>query len=235
MKKFLTFLFFAVIGLRLCGQNSPAPVRWAIVSESTDTVAAADLLTAQFSKRSGAIVGADGNRKSHPGAAIVVEQSGPLEAGAFAGRGWITGVTVRGRGHESFLNVQLVAVKPGVLLADERFNRPAQDTSAWSANIVNRLEPLLPKLGVSPEDAIPLSVVNFHAGVRTAAAAGLEQQIFFLTVERLVREKRLFVLERKRLHALSEKKCPARRRSRFGMASICWTGRLTATVSIPMW
>ena len=49
-------------------------------------------------------------------------------------------------------------------------------------------------------------MVNFHAGVRTAEAAELERQIAFLTVERLVREKRLFVLERKRMQALSEEK-----------------------------
>ena len=50
MKEILTFIFCAVIGLRLCAQNNPAPVRLAIVSESSDTVAAADLLTAEFSK-----------------------------------------------------------------------------------------------------------------------------------------------------------------------------------------
>src|SRR6202012_5379439 len=34
----------------------------------------------------------------------------------------------------------------------------------------------------------------------------LEQQIFVLAVERLVREKRIFVLERRRMRALSEEK-----------------------------
>ena len=207
MKKILTSIFCAVIGLRLCAQNSPGPVRMAIVSESTDTVAAADLLTAEFSKNDRVqLLERSEIEKVIREQQLSLNNLDCLKLGHLLGADGLLALQSVAEGTNLFLSVQLVAVKPGVILTDERFGRPAQDVSAWSANIVSRLEPLLPKLGVLPEDAIPLSVVNFHAGVRTASAAELERQILFLTVERLVREKRLFVLERKRMQALSEEK-----------------------------
>src|ERR1035437_101872 len=207
MKKVLTSIFCAVIGLRLCAQNSPGPVRMAIVSESTDTVAAADLLTAEFSKNDRVqLLERSEIEKVIREQQLSLNNLDCLKLGHLLGADGLLALQSVAEGTNLFLSVQLVAVKPGGILTDERFGRPAQDVSAWSANIVSRLEPLLPKLGVLPEDAIPLSVVNFHAGVRTASAAELERQILFLTVERLVREKRLFVLERKRMQALSEEK-----------------------------
>ena len=207
MKKILTSIFCAVIGLRLCAQNSPAPVRLAIVSESTDTVAAADLLTAELSKNDGVqLLERTEIEKVIREQQLSLNNLDCLKLGHLLGADGLLALQSVAEGTNLFLSVQLVAVKPGVILTDESFGRPAQDASAWSANIVGHLEPLLPKLGVLPQDAIPISVVNFHAGVRTAEAAELERQIFFLTVERLVREKRLFVLERKRMQALSEEK-----------------------------
>jgi TolB-like protein len=207
MKKILTIIFCAAIGLHLCAQNSPAPVRLAIVSESPDTVAAADLLTAEFSKNASVqLLERTEIEKVIREQQLSLNNLDCLKLGHLLGADGLLALQSVAEGTNIFLNAQLVAVKPGVILTDERFGRPAQDASAWSANIVGHLEPLLPKLGVLPQDAIPISVVNFHAGVRTAEAAELERQIFFLTVERLVREKRLFVLERKRMQALSEEK-----------------------------
>ena len=207
MKFFFTSIFCAVIGLHLCAQSNPASVRLAIVSESSDTVAAADLLTAEFSKNDRVqLLERTEIEKVIREQQLSLNNLDCLKLGHLLGADGLLALQSVAEGTNVFLNAQLVAVKPGVILTDERFGRPAQDASAWSANIVGHLEPLLPKLGVLPQDAIPLSVVNFHAGVRTAEASELERQIFFLTVERLVQEKRLFVLERKRMQALSEEK-----------------------------
>ena len=207
MKRILTSIFCAVIGLHLFAQSNPAPVRLAIVSESSDTVAAADLLTAEFSKNDRVqLLERTEIEKVIREQQLSLKNLDCLKLGHLLGADGLLALQSVTEGTNIFLNAQLVAVKPGVILTDERFGRLAQDASAWSANIVGHLEPLLPKLGVLPQDAIPISVVNFHAGVRTAEAAELERQIFFLTVERLVREKRLFVLERKRMQALSEEK-----------------------------
>ena len=207
MNKVLTILFCAVLGLRLGAQNSPAPLRLAVVSESADALPAADLLTAEFSKNDSVqLLERTEIEKVIREQQLSLNNLDCLKLGHLLGADGLLTLQSVAAGTNLFLSVQLVAVRPGVLLADERFGQPAQDASAWSATVLNRLEPLLPKLGVLPQDAIPLSVVNFHAGVRTTAAAELERQVFFLTVERLVREKRLFVLERRRLQALSGEK-----------------------------
>ena len=206
MKKILALTFCAALGLRLCAQNSPAPMRLAIVSESTDTMAAADLLTAELSKNDRVqLLERSEIEKVIREQQLSLINLDCLKLGRLLGADGLLALQSVTEGTNVFLNAQLVAVRPGVILTDERFGRPAQDVSAWAANIVGHLEPLLPKLGVLARDAIPLSVVNFHAGVRTAEAAALERQIFYLTVERLVREPRLFVLERRRMQALSVK------------------------------
>ncbi len=207
MKKILALTFCAALGLRLCAQNTPAPMRLAIVSESTDTMAAADLLTAELSKNDRVqLLERSEIEKVIREQQLSLINLDCLKLGRLLGADGLLALQSVTEGTNVFLNAQLVAVRPGVILTDERFGRPAQDVSAWAANIVGHLEPLLPKLGVLARDAIPLSVVNFHAGVRTAEAAALERQIFYLTVERLVREPRLFVLERRRMQALSEEK-----------------------------
>ena len=185
----------------------PEPVRLAIVSESTGTMPAADLLTVEFSKNDKVhLVERSEIEKVIREQQLSLNDLDCLKLGRLLGADGLLALQSVAEGTNALLNAQLVAVKPGVILTDERFGLPAKDVSAWSANIVGHLEPLLPKLGVLPQDAIPLSVVNFHAGVRTAGAVELERQIFLLTVKRLVGVKRLFVLERKRMLALSEEK-----------------------------
>lgn len=207
MKTILTFIFCAVIGLGLWAQNSPAHMRLAIVSESSDTAAAADLLTAEFSKNDAVqLLERTEIEKVIREQQLSLNNLDCLKLGRMLGADGLLVLQTVAEGTNVFVNAQLVAVKPGVILTDERFGLPAPDAYAWAAEIVGHLEPLLPKLEVLPQDAIPISVVNFHAGVRTAVATELERQIFFLTLERLVREKRLFVLERKRMRALSEEK-----------------------------
>ena len=194
-----------ILATQVQSQTNIAPVRLAIVSESSDTVVAADLLAAEFSKNDRVQLLERTEierviREQH----LSLNNLDNLKLGHLLGADGLLALQSVTEGTNIILNAQMVAVKPGVILTDERFGQPARDASVWSANIVGHLEPLLPKLGVLPQDAIPISVVNFHSGVRTAEAAELERQIFFLTVERLVRENRLFVLERKRMQALSE-------------------------------
>jgi len=206
MKTILLLLAGLVVSTQLQAQTN-SPVRLAIVSESPDAVAAADLLTVEFSKHDKLqLLERTEIQKVIREQQLSLDNLDCLRLGRLLGADGLLALRSVTEGTQVYLNAQLVAVKPGVILTDERFAQPAQDTSAWAANIVGNLEPLLPKLGVLQQDAIPLSVVNFHAGVRTEAAAEMERQILFLIVERLVREKRLFVLERKRMQALSEEK-----------------------------
>ncbi len=181
--------------------------RLAIVSESTEVATAADLLTAQFSKNDKVqLLERTEIERVIREQELSLNNLDRLKLGRLLGADGLLALRSVTEGTNRYLSVQLIAVKPGVILTDERFYHAAQNASLWPENVVHRLEPLLPKLGVLPQDAVPVSVVNFHAGIQTAEASELERQIFFLTVERLVREKRLFVLERKRMQALSEEK-----------------------------
>ncbi|MDR3458258.1 MAG: hypothetical protein P4N60_12485 [Verrucomicrobiae bacterium] len=207
MKRILALTFCVLTIVCVHAQTGSTAVQLAIISKSPETAAAADLLTAEFSKneRVHLVERAEIEKVIHE-QQLSLNNLDRLKLGRLLGADGLIVLQSVAEGPNTFLNAQLVAVKPGVILTDERFERPVQDASTWSANMVGHLEPLLPKLRVLPQDAIPISVVNFHVGVRTTEAAELERQIFFLTVERLVREKRLFVLERKKMQALSEEK-----------------------------
>lgn len=104
------------------------------------------------------------------------------------------------------LNARLVAVKPGVVLAAERFTVERDMIPAWASAYVRRLQPLLPKLVVLAKDAIPVSVVNLRSAVSSSEAPELEQQLQTLVVQRLSREPQLFVLERQKLQQATEEK-----------------------------
>ena len=100
----------------------------------------------------------------------------------------------------------VVAVKPGAVLLDERFLWPMKDLTGWSPLFVRRLDGFLPKLAVLQQEAIPISVVNLRSAVQSEEAKQTEGQLKLLTIERLSREPRLFVLERQRMELLGEEK-----------------------------
>lgn len=212
MKTLTSILAGIVLIAQLSAQTNTVPVRLAIVSETASTREVADVLTAAFSRNDTVqLLDRAEIEQVIQEQQISLNNQDRLKLGQFLGADGLLALQFLTEGTNQFLSVQLVAVRPGVLLADERFGHPTPELGGWTSNMVRLLEPLLPKLTVLPNDAIPISVVNFHAGVRTTAAAELEQQICFLTVERLVREKRLFILERKRMHLLSEEKELARK------------------------
>ena len=213
MKTLITAIgLFIAFCMGICGRVASAQTnssieQLAIVSESPEAGTVADVLTAEFTK--------NGNVHLLERAEIerVYQEQGlsaanrdDLKLGRLLGADGLLFLGTSPEGANQFLNVRLVAVKPGVVLVAERFPLPMKDLTGWSPLFARRWDPLLPKLAVLAKDAIPISVVNFHAGVRTATAAELEQQMFLITVERLTQETRLFVLERKSMQALSQEK-----------------------------
>jgi hypothetical protein len=206
MKKTYFVIAILISALRLPAQTN-APVRLAIVSESTEAFAAADVLTAELSSHKNLqLLERNEIEKVYREQGLTAGNKDYLKLGQILGADGLLALQPVTEGANHYLSAQLVAVRPGVILEDRRIEWQATVAAGWAENFQHHLDPLLPKLLVLPQDAIPISVVNFHAGVRTLAAVELEQQIFFLTVERLVREKRLFVLERKRMQSLSEEK-----------------------------
>jgi hypothetical protein len=104
------------------------------------------------------------------------------------------------------LQVRMVAVRQGVVLDASRAPWPVSDPSAFSQGLVRRFVPILPKLLVPREDALPLSVVNIRNAVQSRQGKELERQVTQLLIERLSREPQIFVLERRRLDLLESEK-----------------------------
>ncbi|HXI71291.1 MAG TPA: EF-hand domain-containing protein [Verrucomicrobiae bacterium] len=104
------------------------------------------------------------------------------------------------------LMARLIAVKPGVLLLDEGFPWPLKDIAGWAPLFANHLNPFAPKLTVLAKDAIPISVVNLRSAVQSSEALETERLVKLLTIQRLSREPRFFVLEREKMQLLSEEK-----------------------------
>lgn len=104
------------------------------------------------------------------------------------------------------LSVRLVAVKPGVILAQYEYPWPLNNPRPWTSLVVGQFEPFFPKLTVLPKDAVPISIVNLHSVVASPESEALEQKVTILLNNRLVREKEIFVLERRRMELLSREK-----------------------------
>jgi hypothetical protein len=106
----------------------------------------------------------------------------------------------------SLLSARLLAVKPGVLLRTAQYPWPLQELTAWPKLVASQFTPLFPKLSVLVRDAVPLSILNLRAAVRSPEAEQLEKDLTLLLGTRLSRQPEVFVLERQRMAMLSAEK-----------------------------
>ncbi|HTB83789.1 MAG TPA: hypothetical protein VK742_09060 [Candidatus Sulfotelmatobacter sp.] len=192
----------------LSAQTNMAPARLAIVGDSADAAPIVDVLTAEFSKddRVQLLERADIEKVIREQQLSLNNLDG-IKLGRLLGADgvlflspFVQEVT------NKFLDARFVAVKPGVVLAAERFSNPEKDLTGWASHYVGHLGPYVAKLGVLARDAVPVSVVNFRSAVSASDAAGTERQLQTLAVERLSREPRLFVLERQKMQQLTGEK-----------------------------
>lgn len=121
-----------------------------------------------------------------------------------------------GKEKQKTLALRCVAVHPGVVIESSREDAPA-DLAKWSSETAARLAALLPKLAVSKEAAVPVSVLNLRVTRSRPEAAEIERELTVLLTHRLAHEPALFVLEREKMAALAEEKAEA--------AAPFWTGR----------
>jgi hypothetical protein len=207
MKKLLTVIFCLAAALHLPAQTNLAPIRLAINNESPETAAAADLLTAEFSKndRIQMLERAD-IEKVYREQGLSAGNQDYLKLGRILGADGLLLMTTNYVGTNQFLNIRLVAVKPGVVLADDTFSWPIDHLMEWSPALAAHLDLLLPKLAVAATDAVPISVVNLRSAVSSADGAETERELKLLILQRLTQEPQLFVLERQKMQLLSEEK-----------------------------
>ena len=212
--KHLLWLFLASILAARATAQSNGPVRLAIIAETTEASSISDLLTAELSKNPQVILlerneidrvyreqGLSAANRDYLKLGQVLGADGVLLIASVTD----TNQTAGPRASAESLRLQLIAVKPGVLLASERFPSPP-DLSAWSSAVAKQLEPLLPKLSVLVKDAVPVSVVNFRSAIQSPETKEVERQLTMLAIERLSREPQLIVLERTKMQMLVAEK-----------------------------
>lgn len=203
-----TVLTFAIslLALNLTAQPGK-PVRLALVPETDEVFAACDVLTARLS--------GDGKLQLLERADIkrVYREQGrsaangdDLKMGRLLGADGLLLLNVIRTPQSTNLLARLVAVKPGVVLTDGSFPWPLRDLKEWTDSVATGIGTFVPKLTLSANDAVALSLVNLRSAVQSANASELEQQLKLLAIQRLSRERQLFVLERQKMQLLDEEK-----------------------------
>jgi hypothetical protein len=206
MKNIFVICVIFISALRLTAQTN-GQIRLAVVSEKEETLAVADVLTAELSghKNLQLLERNEINRVYHE-QGLSLGNEDYMKLGQILGADGLLLLETSTEGANQFLFVRLVAVKPGVVLIAEKFPWPMTNITEWSPAFANHLDLFLPKLMVLVKDAIPISVVNLRSAISSADARETERQLKLLTIQRLSHEKQLFVLERQKMQLLSEEK-----------------------------
>jgi hypothetical protein len=217
--------FVALAGTTCLRAQTNEPVKLALVAETGTAAAAVDMLTAELSGQPalqllertdiervyreqglsaenldslklGKVLGADGVMIV---SSVDEESNSPMPSFGGIARGGA-------RQPNQVLETRLIAVKPGVILGSSRSVYRAQELPAWAKAVAAHFAPDFPKLGVLAKDALPISVVNLRSAADSAQNRETERTLTLLTIQRLARERSLFVLERRRMQVLSAEK-----------------------------
>jgi hypothetical protein len=108
--------------------------------------------------------------------------------------------------NKELLVARLLAVKPGVVVTENRFVMPLADLTDWSESFSKKIKGLIPKLRVKVEDASPISLLNLRSSVRAPENLVPETELTSLLQYCLSREPSVFVLERRRMDDLEAEK-----------------------------
>ena len=225
---FAFLVFVTVFPGRLRGQSNEPPARLAILTEATEASVVADLLTVELSAKAHLqILERAQIQRVYREQQLSAANHDYVSLGQVLGADGLLILTLTTEGTNVFLSARLVAVKPGVLIRNLRTPWPLPDAPGWARWVGNHFRPFLLKLSVSAKDAIPISMVNLQSAIRSTETQELARQLTVLTIERLTRERALFVLERRRMNLLSaEKELPGIGESTFWSGSYLLDGTI---------
>ncbi len=201
----LCVAFGAVLVLRAAAD----PVRLAVVCDNDELSRAADLLTVTLSQGDDLSVleREQVSRVWKEQALSTAVARDSLKLGEILGAdGVLVLERIEQRSGLGLLSARLMAVKPGVVLDLAEYELPLQDVSEWSKLASGRIVALFPKLTVPAQDAVPISLLNLRAAVKSAETEALERELSLLLLRRLIHEKEIFVLERRNLKELANEK-----------------------------
>lgn len=189
------------------GADSSSTPRVAIVTEAPALRPAVDILTAELSRRTGlALVERDAIEKIRGEQTLAAANRNMVALGKMLEADGVLFLQIVREGTNVTRQASLVWVQGGVLAGTIRFPWSERDPQGSGAWLARRLDPLWPKLRTPPNDAFGISVVGFRSAVRSRDAIEAEKQVTTLLAERLTREPRLFVLERRRMDVLAQEK-----------------------------
>ena len=183
-------------------------VRLALIVESPAIQPAADLLTAELSAKPELVLleRAQIEKIMREQQLTATSAQDNLKLGQVLGADGLILLNTNKENDRSLLSARLVAVKPGVILRTMPSPWPLENTAEWPKLAARQFEPLFPKLAVLVKDAVPISILNLRSAVKTVEAERLEKELTLLLIDRLSREKEVFVLERHRMALLSAEK-----------------------------
>jgi hypothetical protein len=206
MKAKILIIAILISALQLPAQTN-GTVRLALVSESPDALAAADVLTAELSSHKNLqLLERNEIERVYHEQGLSAANTDYLKLGQVLGADGLLLLDINKTPQATNLTTRLVAVKPGAVLLDENFSWPMKDMTGWASLCAAHLNPFVPKLAVLLKDAIPLSVVNLRSAVQSGEAQETERQLKLLAIQRLSREPQLFVLERQKMQLLTVEK-----------------------------
>ncbi len=214
MKRLLIIAALFLPAFWLRAQTNEA-VKLALVAESPAASAAVDILTAQLSSNDKVhLLERDEIEKVLHEQGTSLENRDDIKLGRILGADGLLLLDVKVAmetnpitglpAPATNLTARLIAVKPGVILADEKFS--VGDFVGWSSGYTSHLDSFLPKLAVNPANAIGISVVNLRSSVQSAQEAESESELKSLVIRRLSQEQQFFVLERERMQQLGQEK-----------------------------
>ena len=135
--------------LRIEAQTNQVPVRLAILPETAEAVAAADVLTADFTKIDKVqLLERAEIEKVYREQGLSAENKDYLKLGQVLGADGLLLLDTSKEGTNQLLDVRLVAVTPGVVLIAEKCPCSKTSLTEWSPTYARHLDLFLPKLSL---------------------------------------------------------------------------------------
>lgn len=205
--KFSTSVLFSL--LCLFANSAAAETKIAVIADS-QLLSESDLLTAELSKLPDIIIlertGIMKLMQEEKNILATTNNDAYYRVGKLAGADGLVILSRMKHEDKETLVSRLVAVSPGVVIDVSISPFPSDDIRQWVENICRHLIPLIPKLKVSRDSAVPISILNIRSPLDQPAANRLADQLTFLLSRRLILQKNIFVLDRWNLGKLTWEK-----------------------------
>jgi hypothetical protein len=201
-------LILGLIGsISLC--TAETPIRLAILADPT-LEKEADLLSVRLSKtpqielleRSQIRKVLDEQKMSASG----LSASSSLKIGKLLKSDGLLILKVEKAEDQSVLALRMVAVDPGFITASSYEEYPLKNQEDWEIGIEKLVTESKEKLSVSRSEAVPVTLLDFRTQVSNQKIEALESSINLLLQRRMMQQKEVFVLERKRMESLDWEK-----------------------------